>query len=301
VGEILRLFADAGRGLAAAHEAGVVHRDFKPENVLVEPGDPPRAKVTDFGLACAPAAPADDHAPASLGRAAWLAQSTTHGTVGTPAYMAPEQIDGRVPDAGADQYAFGVALYEALWKHHPYGPSGNLVERREAIRRGPATPQQRVDVPRWLWPVVRRAMSDRPGARFPTMATLVGALEQGEGMRAAWMLTAHALALFVMGCVHLLTLAFIVWSLTMPEASDDTSIPVLGVVAGVIFMVWALAGMPIAFVASYGVARRRPWAYVVASLYALAGLPTGVGTPYAVFAFLTLRRPEVRRALAVAA
>ena len=294
--EVLSLFLDAGRGLVAAHAAGVVHRDFKPENVLVEPSEPARAKVTDFGLACPPPAPdAERGAPASIGRAAWLAQATTRAVVGTPAYMAPEQLDGELSDARADQFAFCLALYEALWKGRPFA-SPTLAGRREAMGRG-APPPALGDVPAWVWPIVERGMRERPGDRFATMTALVDALEQGEATRAEWLLTAHVLALIAMGCVHIITCGVIVWSLTLPEASEDAGLSVLVTIAVLLFIFWALAGLPMAFVAAYGVARRRPWAYAVTTLYAAAGVLTGIGTPYGVFALLTLRRPELRAAL----
>ncbi|MBA2538411.1 MAG: protein kinase, partial [Deltaproteobacteria bacterium] len=89
--EIVKVFTEAGRGLVAAHDAGIVHRDFKPDNVLV--GTDGRARVTDFGLA-------------------HEAGEDDDSMVGTPAYMAPEQHEGRNVDARTDQFGFAVALYE---------------------------------------------------------------------------------------------------------------------------------------------------------------------------------------------
>ncbi|HSS03266.1 MAG TPA: protein kinase, partial [Kofleriaceae bacterium] len=114
--ETLAMFVAAGRGLAAAHAAGLIHRDFKPENVLV--GNDGRVCVTDFGLArAAPtrtdAAARDPSAPAAAG-------TPQTGLVGTLAYMAPEQYLGRSVDARADQFSFAVGLYEALYGERPY-------------------------------------------------------------------------------------------------------------------------------------------------------------------------------------
>ncbi|MGH2898506.1 MAG: serine/threonine-protein kinase, partial [Solirubrobacteraceae bacterium] len=108
--EIVATFVAAGHGLAAAHAAGLIHRDFKPDNVLI--GNDGRVRVTDFGLARqahgVEAGTAHDAAEARPGTGA-----PHTGLAGTPAYMAPEQFHGRAADARADQFSFAVALYEA--------------------------------------------------------------------------------------------------------------------------------------------------------------------------------------------
>src|SRR6266545_3746982 len=125
--EILDVFRAAGRGLAAAHAASIVHRDFKPDNVLVDVHGRPR--VTDFGLSRAAHDPQDeqeeqeeepmpvaDRVAALLSAASYLSSPLTRtgGLLGTPSYMAPEQRGGHAVDARSDQYSFCVALYEAL-------------------------------------------------------------------------------------------------------------------------------------------------------------------------------------------
>jgi tetratricopeptide (TPR) repeat protein len=127
VGEILQAFTDAGRGLAAAHAAGLVHRDFKPENVLV--GRDGRVRVTDFGLARL-----DDHrsptVPVPVLRGSIVGEAparrpnlTQAGAImGTPLFMSPEQAEGTVPDARSDQYSFCASLYWALFGVAPPGP-----------------------------------------------------------------------------------------------------------------------------------------------------------------------------------
>jgi tetratricopeptide (TPR) repeat protein len=159
--EILRLFLEAGRGLAAAHEAGIVHRDFKPENVLV--GADRRARVTDFGLASAP--------------------SQAGQSAGTPAYMAPEQGDGGAVDARADQFAFCVSLHEALVGARPFsGETAGQV--RDRIRAG-----LRDEPPAWralparLRRTIVRGLAVDPDARFPDMPALLAALAHDEGAR----------------------------------------------------------------------------------------------------------------------
>jgi serine/threonine protein kinase len=121
--EILSVFTAAGRGLAAAHAVDVVHRDFKPDNVLVDSDG--RVCVGDFGLArqLGESAPASEGATdVANGRRALEVTITRTGTVvGTPAYMAPEQHTGSATDARTDQFGFCVALYEALYGERPFG------------------------------------------------------------------------------------------------------------------------------------------------------------------------------------
>ncbi|HZN95396.1 MAG TPA: serine/threonine-protein kinase, partial [Myxococcales bacterium] len=110
--ELLRTFMEAGRGLAAAHSAGLVHRDFKPENVLV--GKDGRVRVTDFGLARV-----DEEGPLGAGKRTPSTLSspalTQEGAiVGTPLFMSPEQAQGRIPDIRSDQYGFCASLYWAI-------------------------------------------------------------------------------------------------------------------------------------------------------------------------------------------
>jgi len=119
--EVLPIMRAAGAGLAAAHAAGLVHRDFKPDNVIV--GNDGRVRVMDFGLARAqldgPAMRSSDVAIDS--RSPLSDKLTIAGTVvGTPAYMAPEVYQGDAADARTDQFAFGIALYEALYRTRPY-------------------------------------------------------------------------------------------------------------------------------------------------------------------------------------
>ncbi|MFP2933446.1 serine/threonine-protein kinase, partial [Pyxidicoccus sp. 3LG] len=164
--QVLERFLEAGWGLAAAHAAGLVHRDFKPQNVLVARDG--RVKVADFGLARG----ADEVTPAAPTEGLALLSVVTHAGIvlGTPAYMAPEQRAGRNVDARADQYAFSVALHEALYGRHPFQgvPPGGA----------PLPPPPRPGVPRGLAPVLLRGMALRPDARFPSMAALLGALSR---------------------------------------------------------------------------------------------------------------------------
>lgn len=177
--EIVDLHLQAGRGLAAAHAAGLVHRDFKPENVLV--GRDGRVRVLDFGLARAAGEAAAEAAPrgaadGSPGR--WLESPLTRVgvVVGTPAYIAPEQFDGAPADARSDQFAFAVALHRALYGTLPFRGE-SLDELISAVRAGRIEePLASGGVPRQLRGILLRALSRDPEARFPDMASLLEAL-----------------------------------------------------------------------------------------------------------------------------
>ena len=186
--QVLRVFREAGEGLAAAHEAGLVHRDFKPDNVLLHRSG--RAVVTDFGLARPLGRSGDEEltganeaggVAASLrlsGSGSALSETLTQtgALVGTPAYMAPEQLDGRRCDAKSDQFAFCVALYEGLYGERPY-KARSLSGLISAIDQGRISPPPRDrDVPRWLRRAVLRGLQVEPEQRYPDIRTLLTAL-----------------------------------------------------------------------------------------------------------------------------
>ncbi len=174
--EIVDAFRQAGRGLAAAHDAGLVHRDFKPDNVLV--GRDGRIQVIDFGIVSM-----GGHSGSSSGTTTdpGLKASQEHVTfaglrVGTPAYMAPEQHDGDGVDARADQFAFCVALWEALYGQRPF-TGGDVDQLAEAMRKGDVRPPPpTAQVPRWLEAPLRRGLRAAPAQRWPSMAALLAEL-----------------------------------------------------------------------------------------------------------------------------
>jgi serine/threonine protein kinase len=175
--EILERFVAAARGLAAAHAAGIVHRDFKPENVSISAEG--RPCVTDFGLASAMEAVDVVLATTSdeLAEPPPTERLTTTGAVmGTVRYMPLEQLRGGPVDARADQFAFCVALYDALWGVSPF-PTESVDTRRLALETTTGTPPPRGRAPRELWWVIRRGLSREPGLRWPDMEALVAALE----------------------------------------------------------------------------------------------------------------------------
>ncbi len=179
---IVAAFVAAGRGLAAAHGAGLVHRDFKPHNVLRRTDG--RIAVTDFGLARD--AGADPMAvTVNLGRATNESDNTpsalsgltvTGSLLGTPAYMAPEQWNGGKIGPAADQFAFCVALWEALVGERPY--RGDSFEAlKEAIGKGPAA-LDGTKLPKALRAPLARGLDPDPTKRWPTMTALLDALER---------------------------------------------------------------------------------------------------------------------------
>jgi tetratricopeptide (TPR) repeat protein/predicted Ser/Thr protein kinase len=194
--ELLAVFIPAGRGLAAAHRAGLVHRDFKPDNVLV--GEDGRVVVTDFGLAHV----ADDRAVAadvddpSLQSRALAPELTYAGAiVGTPAYMAPEQHDGAPTDARADIFAFCVALWEALFGARPFAGE-TYIELARAVRSGAITPPPAgASAPHWLRRALQRGLAADPERRWPTMDDLLDVIDRRpQRSWRSWWITGTTLA-----------------------------------------------------------------------------------------------------------
>jgi tetratricopeptide (TPR) repeat protein/predicted Ser/Thr protein kinase len=197
--ETVAMFVSAGNGLEAAHRAGLVHRDFKPENVLI--GSDGRARVTDFGLARLDNASLDDDDDDKPPSPLSLTMTRTGALLGTPAYMAPEQLRRESTDARSDIFSFSVALWEALYGTRPF--AGDSMEGQlDAIVAGrlrPTAPGRKV--PSWLKPILRRGLMADPAARFATMAELLAALtrDRTAGLRRALLIAAPLVTLIVLG------------------------------------------------------------------------------------------------------
>jgi serine/threonine-protein kinase len=162
VATALQLAMEIARGLSFAHQQGLVHRDVKPQNVLLN-GDG-AAKVTDFGIA------------RSLDVQHGMTQTGT--VLGTSDYIAPEQAQGQRVDEHTDVYSLGVVLYELLTAHVPFpGENFVAVAMRHINEPPPPIRDQRPDVPPRVEAAVQRAMAKRPEDRFPTMADFCGELE----------------------------------------------------------------------------------------------------------------------------
>ncbi|HEY5949681.1 MAG TPA: protein kinase, partial [Kofleriaceae bacterium] len=183
---LVQAYISAARGLAAAHAAGIIHRDFKPDNVLV--GEDGRIRVTDFGLAAA-----KPGASSVMPRQISDVNLTTSGSVmGTPAYMAPEQFVGGNVDPRTDQFNFCVALYEALYGERPFA-GATFHELADHVCEGRIKPAPaNTEVSRALREIVLRGLSVKPGDRFATMDELIR--ELGRDRARPWRRTAIAAA-----------------------------------------------------------------------------------------------------------
>jgi tetratricopeptide (TPR) repeat protein/predicted Ser/Thr protein kinase len=185
---IVEVFVQAGRGLAAAHAAGLVHRDFKPDNVLI--GNDGRVKVLDFGLAraaedgagLAPTLPAQLEDGPSSPRALETPLTRSGAILGTPAYMSPEQLLGKLTDPRTDQFSFCVALYEALYGERPFH-GDSLETLAQQLTRGKIKEVEKPSrVPARVRQVLRRGLRPSPDERYPSMQALLE--ELGKDPRA---------------------------------------------------------------------------------------------------------------------
>jgi len=224
--ETLRTFQAAGRGLEAAHEHGMVHRDFKPENVMLTKDG--QVRVMDFGLARqfgdldgaaaveVPATPVAPKAPdvsdpdstmpleGGVGRhlkvpsPGYLALKLTQTGVqiGTPAYMAPEQFAAKPSDARTDQFSFCVALYEALYGQRPFEGDSVIALMTNVVEGHVRPAPEKARVPGWIRRVLLRGLSVEPADRYPSMKALLAALEADPWVpRRRWLAAAGGVAL----------------------------------------------------------------------------------------------------------
>ncbi len=187
---IIDVLVRAGRGLAAAHDAGLVHLDVKPRNILV--GDDGEVRVADFGLARA-ARPSDSMASQSI---ASLDDSSMVGddrmtqagmVMGTPGYMAPEQLEGAQPDARSDQFSFCVALFEALYGQRPFR-GRRMSEYRRSLKEGIEEPPSTRTVPTRIRRLLERGLCGDPTQRYASLDELLDAMAVDR--RRAWRLGA---------------------------------------------------------------------------------------------------------------
>ncbi len=198
---VLAKFLAAGRGLAAVHEAGLVHRDFKPDNVLLSADG--RVLVADFGVVLA----GEDRRPnagAELHLLGTDVLTSVTGTIlGTIRFMSLEQLSANEVDARSDQFSYCVALYEALWGKPPFSLASSVARLTDLEIGEPTIPSSRDGLrpPARLWRVIRRGLSRDPAARWPDMTALLEALEgvTRRRRRLAWLGSATAIVTLVVG------------------------------------------------------------------------------------------------------
>jgi serine/threonine protein kinase len=164
--EVVRLGLDLAEALEHIHRQRIIHRDVKPSNIIIGPEG--RAVLADFGIALI----------ASLPR-------ISHGLLGTPEYMSPEQADGRPFDGRADLYSLGVVLYECLTGSVPFERAGESLAELTALMHHileaplPALQERREDVPAWLAAIIERCLAKPPENRYDQAADLARALGRG--------------------------------------------------------------------------------------------------------------------------
>jgi len=185
--EVVDIYCRAGRGLAAAHRAGLVHRDFKPENVLV--GGDGRVRVTDFGLVgttgdMAESTPPVDRRGRFPSAGPLSSETEPRGVVlGTPGYVAPELYRGHSAGERSDQFSFCVSLFEALYEQRPFAGENAAEVATNMIDGKLLAAPKSSDVPSWIGEVLRRGLATDPADRYPSVTDLIAVL--GEDPEAA--------------------------------------------------------------------------------------------------------------------
>jgi eukaryotic-like serine/threonine-protein kinase len=287
--QIVAKMLQAIAGLSALHAKGLVHRDLKPENLLV--GQDDRVRIADFGLVRSVA-------------------TTSEALAGTPAYMSPEQLFLRRTDPRSDQFAIGVVLAEALTGRRPF-EGRSLEELRWAMSSG--APRGIERLPGALRKVLERALAVDPSRRFPTVDDLARELARAVAPRSNPHLVLHTYASLVMTVFHLGMTTLLVLSLTKDDAAPTARVPstssgdttldgptivltVIGLLAVLVTTAWIPLGLFWAPLNAWGLFRRQRWARVSTLVYAAMGLLSCFGTPYAIYALVSLTRPKVRAA-----
>lgn len=213
--EVLEVLIAAGRGLAAAHAEGLVHRDFKPDNVLI--GLDGRARVTDFGLVrelrpeeSAPNAEPQSATPDRVDDIVTGAGSV----VGTLVYLAPERLRGVQADANTDQFAYCVTLWESLFGSRPFNGRTVVELAVEMTSRRIEPPEDAPKIPGWLLDAVRRGLELEPQRRWPSMESLLETLSRRTTRQPRWRLLGVAAI-----CTSLITM------LAWPRARSSSDAP----------------------------------------------------------------------------
>ncbi len=230
--ELVAALREAGRGLITAHQEGLVHRDFKPSNVLV--GDDGRIRVADFGLATRREGALPRHAAGSAQLSSSTAQTLTHdhALVGTPLYMAPELLKGQSASPASDQYAFCVALYEALYDAVPFSGE-TLDELTRSVLADPVPPRPPGSpVPEWIHSALVRGLARAPEDRFASMEELVELLgedpEAEQALRARRTRTVVGIIVGTMALLIIVIAAYAAIRRYVREQAANTRLERLG-------------------------------------------------------------------------
>jgi tetratricopeptide (TPR) repeat protein len=215
----LAVLRAAGEGLVAIHSAGLVHRDFKPDNILIDSEQ--RVRVTDLGIATAigdqqPMPSSDPAIPLTSTPSLKERITMTRSLIGTPAYMAPEQLAGELADARADQFSFCITVYECVFGAQPFAGS-TLPERMKSVSDGQLRIPTLTTQTKPIYDVVARGLSTDPTRRYPSMRALLDALLP---RRKRWRprMIAAAAAVLVLGC------AAAAWSITRANHSPPAKV-----------------------------------------------------------------------------
>ena len=249
--DVLAIFLQAGDALAAAHAAGVVHGDFKPDNVIVARDG--RAFVMDFGLARL-------HVPGLSERSPVVA--------GTPRYMAPEQLEGRVATPASDQFSFCTVLREAL---------------------------ERASPPRWLSSIALRGLERDPARRFTSMDALLAAARRNLG--GSVHVAINGVLQIAMFVFHASITALFLWAMlseaqgahaAYSPSTERVATVLAWWLAGIFFTGWAPVGVIWTALNAYGLFRKRRWAITSTLIYCAIALLTCLGTPIAIYGLVTL-------------
>ncbi|HWB74543.1 MAG TPA: serine/threonine-protein kinase, partial [Nannocystaceae bacterium] len=181
--DALAVLVKVAEGLAAAHRAGLVHRDVKPDNVMFTPSgvhDDERVRLMDFGLARASAADSTSASSSDLMIGAALDATRGGAAAGTPGYMAPEQHLRLLLDARTDEFSWCVMAWEALYGERPFGGDMASGLAASVIAGNLRAPPRGSNVPRWLRAVLQRGLARDPDQRFPSMTALLDAIARGR-------------------------------------------------------------------------------------------------------------------------
>jgi eukaryotic-like serine/threonine-protein kinase len=287
--QVVSKVLEAAAGLSAMHAKGLVHRDLKPENLLVGRDD--RVRIADFGLVKS-------------------AAETGGALAGTPAYMSPEQLFMRPTDPRSDQFSLAVVVVEALTGRRPF-EGRSLEELRWAMSSGP--PSGLAKLPAALRRVLERALAVDPSRRFSSVEELGRELARAVVSRSEAHVVIHTYASLVMTLFHLVMTVLMVRELATdsPTSSDvssggsgdaslDAPMIVLSFLAVLVLLItaaWLPLGLFWAPLNAWGLHRRQRWARISTLAYATMGLFSCFGTPYALYALVSLTRPKIRAAL----